>query len=75
MVQVTICFFKTKNQERLRFVSALNKYGVEIGLGKSKELLDEMLSGKKIVISVLEKDISFFVEELKVCEIEFLVGS
>lgn len=51
-MELTIYYFNTKTQDRIGFVKFLNSLG--LGLKQSKELMDGMLKGKPITLSVSE---------------------
>ena len=72
MHRLIINHFEQKNQDRLRFVQVLNDT-LNIGLKKSKMLMDAMIDGQPIEVEVNEDLIANFEKNLKELNLNFLI--
>ncbi len=70
MVRIVINHFKSKNQERIKFVQILNEYA-KTGLKEGKLLMDSMLDGKPIEVDIEKEQLGDFVTVLDDLNMEY----
>lgn len=70
-MKVEISGFRTKNQQRMRFVQVLQQYNLDIGLKDAKILQDKMLDGEPILYTISEDKLNEFLSELTRLDIIF----